>query len=30
MGAYDKEPLSCPGNSDKNISNWLQNPVLSC
>ena len=28
MGVYEKEPLSCSG--DKNISNWLRNPKLSC
>ena len=30
MGVYDKEPLSCPGDCDKNIYNWLRNPKWSC
>ena len=30
MGVYEKEPLSCPGHSDKNISNLLRNHKWSC
>ena len=28
MGVYDKEPLSCNGHSDKNISYLVKKPLM--